>query len=169
LSELNNLCGEIEMMGIERILVPIDFSDSSLKALDEAVEFSRPYEAELILLFVVERRYYEAPLFVPDSGAVLEHQAGAAEEKLEEICRTLVKRAVKCRRLVEFGVAYQAIIEAANKVRANLIVISSHGRTGLAHVLIGSVAERVVQHAVCPVLVIHTLPKPKRPVGTGSR
>lgn len=149
-------------------MVPIDFSESSLKALDEAVEFNRPYEAELILLFVVERRYYEAPLFVPDSGAVLEHQAEAAEEKLEEICRNLVKRGVKCRSLVESGVAYQAIVETADKVHANLIVISSHGRTGLAHVLIGSVAERVVQHAVCPVLVIHILPKPKRSVGTRS-
>jgi len=152
-------------MGIERILVPIDFSESSLKALDEAVEFSRPYEAELIVLFVVERGFYESPLLVPDSGAVLEHQAGGAEEKLNKICRTLVRRGVKCRRLVEFGVAYQDIVETAKKVHANLIVLSSHGRTGLAHVLIGSVAERVVQHAACPVLVIHTLPKPKRPVG----
>src|ERR1700691_5908448 len=74
------------MMAIERILVPIDFSESSLSALDEAVEFSRPYEAELILLFVVERGFYESPLLVPDSGALLEHQAGATEEKLEEMC-----------------------------------------------------------------------------------
>ncbi|MFZ0247149.1 MAG: universal stress protein [Candidatus Binatus sp.] len=169
LSELNDACGEIKMMAIERILVPIDFPESSLKALDDAVEFSRPYEAELILLFVVERGFYESPLLVPDSGALLEHQARATEEKLEEMCRSLGKQGVKCRTLIEFGVAYQAIIDAANKVHANLIVISTHGRTGLAHVLIGSVAERVVQHAVCPVLVIHTLPKPKRPVGTRSR
>ena len=67
-------------MAIERILVPIDFPESSLTALDEAVEFSRPYEAELILLFVVERGFYESPLLVTDSGAVLEHQARAAEE-----------------------------------------------------------------------------------------
>lgn len=85
------------------------------------------------------------------------------------MCRDLGKQGVKCRTLVEFGVAYQAIIEAANKAHANLIVISSHGRTGLAHVLIGSVAERVVQHAVCPVLVIHTLRRPKRLTGTRKR
>ena len=169
LSELNDAYGEIKMMAIERILVPIDFSESSLKALDDAVEFSRPYEAELILLFVVERGFYESPLLVPDSGALLKHQARATEEKLEEMCRDLGKQGVKCRTLVEFGVAYQAIIEAANKAHANLIVISSHGRTGLAHVLIGSVAERVVQHAVCPVLVIHTLRRPKRLTGTRKR
>lgn len=169
LSELNDADGEIKMMAIERILVPIDFSESSLRALDDAVEFSRPYEAELILLFVVERGFYESPLLVPDSGALLKHQARATEEKLEEMCRDLGKQGVKCRTLVEFGVAYQAIIEAANKAHANLIVISSHGRTGLAHVLIGSVAERVVQHAVCPVLVIHTLRRPKRLTGTRKR
>jgi universal stress protein A len=157
------------MKAIERILVPIDFSASSLKAVDEAVEFSRPYEAELILLFVVERMIYESPLLVIDSGALLENQARAAEEKLEEICRRLRKGGIKCRGLVESGAAYQAIVEAAKKVHADLIVISTHGLTGLVHILMGSVAERVVQHAVCPVLVIHSLPKPKRPTGTRSR
>ena len=146
------------MTKLERILVPIDFSEPSLKALDEAVEFSRPYGAELILMFAVERSYYESPILVPDSGALLEQQARAAEEKLEEICRGLGKRGVKCRTLVEFGVPYQAIVDAAKKVNASLIVMSTHGRTGLAHVLIGSVAERVVQHAGCPVLLLRGLP-----------
>ena len=50
------------MMAIEKVLVPIDFSEPSLRALDEAVEFSRPYDAELILLSVVERGFYESPL-----------------------------------------------------------------------------------------------------------
>ena len=72
--------------------MPIDFSESSLNALDEAVELSRPYEAELILLFVVERGFYESPLFVPDSGALLKHQARATEEKLEKISRSVGKR-----------------------------------------------------------------------------
>ncbi len=147
------------MMAIERILVPIDFSAPSLKALDEAVEFSRPYGAELIVMFAVERSYYESPLLVPDSGALLEHQARTVEEKLEEICRSLGKRGVSCRTLVEFGVAYQAIVDAAKKVDASLILMSTHGRSGLAHVLIGSVAERVVQHACCPILLFRNLAK----------
>jgi len=147
-------------MAIERILVPIDFPESSLTALDEAVEFSRPYEAELILLFVVERGFYESPLLVTDSGAVLEHQARAAEEKLEEICRSLGKCGVKCRAIVGIGVGYQAIVEAVKRVYANLIVISTYGRTGLAHVLSRSVAETVVQHAVCTVLVIQPCRSP---------
>ncbi len=125
-----------------------------MKALEEAVEFSRPYDAELIVMFAVERTSYESPLLEPDAGAVLENQAQAAEEKLEEICRSLGKRGFSCRALVEFGVAYEAIVTAAEKVKADLIVMSTHGRTGLAHVLIGSVAEKVVQHASCPILLL---------------
>lgn len=145
------------MDDIKRILVPIDFSAPSLKALDEAVEFSRPYNAELILMFVVERGYYESSVLVPDSGAILQHQADAAQDKLEEICASLRTRGINCRAVVEAGVAYEAIVDAAKRVKASLIVISTHGRTGLAHVLIGSVAERVVQHSSCPVLTIRTL------------
>lgn len=151
------------MVAIERILVPIDFSESSLKTLEEAVEFNRPYGAELIVMFAVERSYYESPLLVPESGALLEHQARAAEEKLEEICRNLGVRGVRCRTLVEFGAAYQAIVDAAKKVEASLIVISTHGRTGLAHVLIGSVVERVVQHASCPILLLRSLVETAKP------
>jgi universal stress protein A len=145
------------MRVIERILVPIDFSAPSLKALDEAVEFSRPYKAELILMFVVERQYYESSLLVPDSGAILQHQAEVAQAKLEEICTSLRAHGVNCRAIVEGGIAYKAIVDAAKRIKASLIMISTHGRTGLAHVLIGSVAERVVQHSACPVLTIRTL------------
>lgn len=145
-------------MKIERILVPIDFSAPSMKAVEEAAEFSRPYEAELILMFAVERGFHESPLLVPDQGRLLEQQAKAAEEKLEEICGHLRSRGIVCRTMVEFGVAFQAIVDAAKKTAASLILISTHGRTGLPHVLIGSVAERVVQHSACPVLTVRTLP-----------
>jgi nucleotide-binding universal stress UspA family protein len=144
-------------MKIERILVPIDFSAPSMKAVEEAAEFSRPYGAELILMFAVERGFHESPLLVPDQGRLLQQQAKAAEDKLEDICRDLESRGIICRTMVEFGVAFQAIIDAAEKTKASLIFISTHGRTGLSHVLIGSVAERVVQHSPCPVLTVRTL------------
>ena len=145
------------MKPIERVLVPIDFSAPSLKALDEAVEFSRPYNAELILMFVVERGHYESPIFVPDSGGILQQQAEVAQDRLEEICTSLRARGINCRAIVEAGIAYKVIVDTAKGIKASLIVISTHGRTGLAHVLIGSVAERVVQHSACPVLTIRTL------------
>lgn len=156
-------------MKIERILVPVDFSVPSLKALEEAVEFSRPYRAELIVMFAVERGFHESSLLVPDSSAILESQAKAAEDKLEEICRGFGARGITCRTMVEFGVAFQAIIDAAKRIEASLIFISTHGHTGLSHVLIGSVAERVVQHSACPVLTVHTLTPPRRRGGPQSR
>ena len=140
------------MMAIERILVPIDFSPPSLRALDDAVEFSLPYEAQLIVMHVVERARFELP-------RAKENEAAAA--KLAQIQRRLTQRGVNCRTLVRSGVPYATIIDEAKKMKVNLIVISTHGRTGLAEFLIGSVAERVVRAAPCPVLVIRTLPLPQ--------
>ena len=150
------------MMAIERILVPVDFSRPSLRALDAAVEFSRPYDAQLIIMFVVEPGTYGSPLLVSDPEVLAEKQRRAAEGKLSQLERRLRKRDVNCRTLIQFGIAYQAIIETAKRVRADLIVIATHGRTGLAHALIGSVAERVVRTASCPVLTIRALAQPQR-------
>jgi universal stress protein A len=148
---------ENEMTAIERILVPIDFSEPSMKALDEAVEFNQTYDAEIVLMTAVERSSYESPLLAPDTGALLEGQAAAAEQRLEEICTRLGQRGIKCRTVVNSGVPYQAIVDAAKRSKASLIIMSTHGRTGLAHVLLGSVAERVLQHADCPVLLFRGL------------
>ena len=144
------------MMAIKRILVPIDFSAPSLKALDDAVEFNQPYGAEIILLCAVEHNYYESLASVPNSGALVAEEVRAAQEKLEEIRENLAARGVKCRALVELSVPFQAIVDAAKKVNASLIIMSTHGRTGLAHVLVGSVAERVVRHAGCPILLLRS-------------
>ncbi len=138
------------MLTIERILVPIDFSAPSMQALDEAVEFSRPYEAELVVMFAVART--ESAVLGPDSD--LYERARAAREQLEEICNNVGRRGISCQPRVEFGIAYQAILEAAKNVKADLIVMSTHGRTGLAHILIGSVAEKVLHHASCPILLL---------------
>jgi nucleotide-binding universal stress UspA family protein len=139
------------MMMIERILVPVDFSTQSLRALDDAVEFSLPYEAQLIIMNVVERATFELP-------PAKEMEAAAA--KLAQIQGRVRGRGIHCRTLVRSGVPYKTIIDEANKIKANLIVISTHGRSGLAEFLIGSVAERVVRGSLCPVLVIRTLPLP---------
>jgi nucleotide-binding universal stress UspA family protein len=82
-----------------------------------------------------------------------------ADNAIEALKQHLALRApgINCWAIVEGGVAYKAIVDTAKRIKASLIVISTHGRTGLAHVLIGSVAERVVQHSACPVLTIRTL------------
>ena len=148
------------MMAIERILVPVDFSPPSLRALDDAVEFSLPYEAQLIVMHVVERARFKSP-------PAKEKEAAAA--KLAQIERRLTQRGVNCRTLVRSGVPYATILDEAKKMEVNLIVISTHGRTGLAEFLIGSVAERVVRASPCPVLVIRTLPLPPPAPKRGRR
>ncbi len=148
------------MMAIERILVPIDFSPPSLRALDDAVEFSLPYEAQLNIVHVVERGFYGSPLLVTNPRVLGEKERKAAERRLSRLAQEIGKRGVESKTLVCFGVADKAILNAAEKIKANLIVMSTHGRTGLAHVLLGSVAERVIRGASCPVLVIRTLPQP---------
>jgi nucleotide-binding universal stress UspA family protein len=153
--------GILPVIVIERILVPIDFSPPSLKALDEAVEFGRPYGAEIIVMCVLEREFHTPLVLVPDPRAFLQAQTREAEERLAQIAARLNRQNVKHRTLVEFGVPYQVIVESARRLRANLIVMSTHGRTGLAHALIGSVAERVVQHAHCPILLLRPPPAAK--------
>ena len=150
------------MIAIERILVPIDFSPSSLNALDEAVEFGRPYEAEIIVLCVLERDFHTPLMLVPDPRAFLQEQTRAAEARLAQIATQLNRKRVKYRTVLEFGVPYQTIVDSAKRLKADVIVMSTHGSTGLAHILIGSVADRVVQHASCPILLLRALPPEKR-------
>ncbi|HUY18790.1 MAG TPA: universal stress protein [Candidatus Binataceae bacterium] len=142
-------------MDIERILVPIDFSEPSLAVLDDAVEFSRPYEARLTILYVVEGGSSASPLLV-DGTALGEREKTAAEKKLARLAEQIAKRGIECITLLRFGVAHAEILATAKRIKANLIIMSTHGRTGLAHVLIGSVAERVVREATCPVMTIRT-------------
>lgn len=150
------------MIAIERILVPVDFSPPSLRALDEAVEFGRPYEAEIIVLCVLERDYHTPAALVPDPRAFLQAQTREAEARLAQIAARLKRENIKYRTVIEFGVPYQVIVESAKHLKADLIVMSTHGKTGLAHVLLGSVTERVVQHAACPILLLRHEPEAKR-------
>lgn len=148
-------------MKIKRILVPVDFSDASLQALDYAVDLAKPMAAELIVLFVVEPAYFAAPadLYGPSAslGVLLEEQQRFGAEQLARLRRRLEQRRVKCRTLIQTGVAYRDIVEKARKTAADLIVMSTHGRTGLSHALLGSVAEKVVRMAECPVLTVRAV------------
>jgi len=138
---------------LRRILVPVDFSDCSMKALQYAIPFARQFHASLILLHVVQPY-----LPVPEMGTV---DAGLIEAQLREgSAKQLeaLKRKVAAEAPVEtelrVGSPYSEIVNAVSSLRIDLILLSTHGRTGLAHVFMGSVTERVVRHASCPVLVV---------------
>ena len=145
-------------MAIKRILVPVDFSDGALQALDYAAGLARPSGAELVVLFVVEPVYYATPADMYGASTnlsmLLEEQQRIGREQLARLARRLEKRKLKSRTVLETGVPYQVITDTASKQKADLIVMATHGRTGLSHLLMGSVAERVVRTAVCPVLTV---------------
>ena len=139
-------------MTIKRILVPIDFSEPSLKGLHRAVALSQHFGATLLVLFVAEVIYYAAE----NVGRLLEDQRRQAESELAELKARLAQQGVKLQTLLETGVPAQAIVDAARRHSVELIVMATHGRTGLSHLLMGSVAEKVVRTAACPVLTIPT-------------
>ena len=143
---------------IKRILVPVDFSNTSLQALDYAVEFGKPFRAEIVVLFVVEPIYFTAPadLYAPtaNTGILLDEQRRIGREQLARLAADLKKRRVDARTILQTGTAHQTITDLAKRLKADLIIMATHGRTGLSHVVLGSVAERVVRHAHCPVLTV---------------
>jgi nucleotide-binding universal stress UspA family protein len=142
---------------LKQILVPIDFSDSSHKALRYAVPVAERFGAQLILLHVLETSLVPAELgFVP--SAVKRAGTATVEAALEQLAhRTEQAMGTHFTRqaTVRSGTPWQEITAAAKELDVDLIIVSTHGYTGIKHILMGSTAERVVQHAPCPVLVVH--------------
>lgn len=153
-------------MKVKRVLVPVDFSANSLHALDYAVDFAKAFKAELLVLYVVEPVYYAVPDFTGGAaaalGGVLDEQRRSARAQLLEMERRYAKRRVKLRILLQSGSAYQAIVDTARRLKADMIIMATHGRTGMSHLLMGSVAERVVRSATCAVLTLRGGKSPKR-------
>lgn len=145
-------------MPLKKILVPLDFSDGSLQALDYAIDLGRPVGAQLTCLYVVEPVYYATAADIYGSStnlsALFEEQQRIGREQLASLGQRLERRKVKWRAVLACGVPYQIIREQATELNADLIVMSTHGRTGVSHLLIGSVTEKVVRSAPCPVLTI---------------
>ena len=143
-----------ETFSAQSILVPLDFSDPSRSALRYARSLAEQTGGKLILFYALE------PVATPDFACnplVMEpaQAAKAAELQLQKICEQEgVKDSLVEHTVVRSGVAHAQIADVAQKLGADLIVISTHGHTGLKHVIMGSTAERVVRHSGCPVLVV---------------
>jgi nucleotide-binding universal stress UspA family protein len=142
------------LLAIKSILVPIDFSATSKKALQYALPFAEQFGAQIILLHVVE------PVATPDFAyfpLMMENEQvnQACKAELDLLCRQSALPAKLIEKtLVRKGVAFQEITEAARALKVDLIILTTHGHTGLKHVVLGSTAERVVRHAPCPVLIV---------------
>jgi len=147
-------------MAIKRILVPVDFSKASLQALDYAREFATPFGADLLIVHVVEPIYYATPIDMyaasPNVAMLVDEQRRMATAHLQRLSADLTKTGLAHRTMLKSGAPAQVIVDTAKSAKADLVIMATHGRTGLAHVLLGSVAERVVRTAACPVLTVRT-------------
>ena len=142
------------LAGIKNILVPIDFSRPSIEAVRFASLLAKDYGATLHVVFVYE------PMMIVDgleSCALVrstEQMVKVVTAQLARFVQEEIDELIPTRNEVRIGKPYREIVEAAKDRRADLIVIATHGYTGLKHAFVGSTAGRVVRHASCPVLVV---------------
>jgi nucleotide-binding universal stress UspA family protein len=140
------------MAPIHTILHPTDFSTQSAYALRLACSLARDYGARLVVLHV-----FEEPAVAYGEGVMLPPAVDFVEESREQLRHLPIPADdVRAERRFERGDAVDQILRVAGDMQADLIVMGTHGRTGLARLLMGSVAERVVRNAPCPVLTLKT-------------
>jgi nucleotide-binding universal stress UspA family protein len=145
------------MTAVPKMLVPIDFSPGSDSSVGYAIALAQTLRSEVTLLHVYERADGMSSI-VPGADRVVddEHDRALAHQWLDELrTRTIRGRDVEVRVAVVSGSPAREIISFARKSSFDMVVMGTHGRTGLQHVLMGSVAEAVVRRASCPVLTIH--------------
>lgn len=141
---------------LDRILVGTDFSENSRHALVHAVALAKRFGAELVLTNAIYPQYYATNAeYLPfDYGSLLAETRREAKADIAKLVKEARFGEVSCRTRIEDGHPGETLVKVAEEERADLIVLATHGRTGLPHVLLGSTAQHVVRHAHCPVLVI---------------
>ena len=144
------------MIQLARILLPTDFSEFSSEATKYACALAEQFDAELHLLHVLEIHQSTTPDFA--MGLALpsrtKESRKAAEKTLENVLDSKWAEGRKVVKAILEGTPFLEIIRCAKEYDIDLIVMGTHGRSGLVHVLIGSVAEKVVRKAPCPVLTV---------------
>lgn len=149
------------MPKIRKILFPTDFSDCSKIARNYAFSFALDQEASLVILHVIEDVYlteegWDPLVLNPDLFTQLEERA---VKKLEAIVAEARKRKIRATHAIGRGKPFAQIIRFARESKADLLILGTHGRTGLKHVLIGSTAEKVVRKSPIPVLTVRCAKK----------
>jgi nucleotide-binding universal stress UspA family protein len=143
-------------MRVRRILAPVDFSDVSNQALEAAAGLAKQLGSKLVVLHAVEPVYFAGTMFGPEINVpqLVEEQRRAAASAIEDILNRLERREIDATGLVQTGVPHEVILRIADEKKCDLIVVGTHGRSGVSHFLLGSVAEKVVRAAKCPVMTL---------------
>ncbi|MBL7996170.1 universal stress protein [bacterium] len=152
------------MVTIKNIVVPTDFSEAASHALDYALSLAKTFQAKIYLMHVFEPIVYysDAPMGMPDLIELEQNVRGVAEQSLQSILDKQIKEhetefgTIPVETILAQGKPFIEIIQTAKEKNADLIVLSTHGRSALEHILLGSVTEKVVRKAHCPVLTIRS-------------
>jgi universal stress protein A len=146
------------MTAIKRILVPVDFSAHSDRAIEYAITMGKHFGACVELFHVVEDPFesggWGSEVYMSDLDGLRQRAIDDAKARLERCLSTPPAGSLPLVTTVRMGHVANTIVEYAKTIQADLVVMGTHGRTGLAHFIIGSVAERVVRLAPCPVLTV---------------
>lgn len=143
------------MFNIRNIIVPTDFSNLSFTAFDYAKDIAKRWGAKIHVVYVLEKQ----PPFLAmrsldvNEDQVMKSMEEQAKKQLEDTVKKFGKTDLDISPVLLKGVDYEELVKYSKKIKADLIVLATHGRTGFIHTLIGSVTEKVVRHAKCPVLV----------------
>src|SRR5579872_3700570 len=160
--------GQPYPVSFKSILVPIDFSGCSEKALHFAVRFARQFGAKLVLLHVAPS--YADAYFVTEFGRLQADVARCSEDRLHALAQEAVPVDVPSQTIVRIGRPASTIVNTAHELGTDLIIISTHGYTGIKHVVFGSTAEDVVRHSPRPVMTIRAKrKKPRRQEATEAK
>lgn len=144
------------MLTIKKILCPVDFSEPSAHGLDYAVEFAKQFGSEIEVLYVLpvmppSPTDPNLEFSVPEFEGLLHKEA---KDQLDALVKEKIPAGVNFKATIGHGHAAKEIIKVAEKSKANLVVIATQGHSGWHHLLLGSVAEKVIRHAPCPVFIV---------------
>ncbi|HEY2918742.1 MAG TPA: universal stress protein [Candidatus Binatia bacterium] len=145
------------MAGTRRILHATDFSKASARALNEAVNLAKQNRAELLIIHVIEPTSYVAGDEFGNAEIYTKLQDIAerdAKASMSKLLARLKRSNIKAQGFLLKGFAHDQIVKAAKSKKANMIVIGTHGRTGLSKLFMGSVAGKVISLATCPVVTV---------------
>lgn len=150
------------------ILVPVDLAQGSLAVCEYAAFLARALKSKLTLLYVWSPPQYVAPdvmVALPsfNAASLEEHAHASARGDFDKLLRHFEPASVEVATRVETGRPAAAIVRVAEELGADLIVIGTHGRTGVKRWWMGSVAQEVIAHAPCPVVTVHTPPSRGEP------
>ncbi|OHC07421.1 MAG: hypothetical protein A2545_08900 [Planctomycetes bacterium RIFOXYD2_FULL_41_16] len=146
------------MVTLKKILCPVDHSECSYLALKYAISLALKDEAKLYLMHVIDSRLYDTEIYKLSPYKLNEIDESRIRTDLMKSLPEGTMDVLEVETIVVKGVPFNEIINAATEINVDLIVIGTHGRTGLSHVMLGSVAEKVVRKATCPVLTVRMPP-----------